>query len=215
MTRKEFDDRVEQIKSMLRIMAERVNGMTLDAVEGVVSADTLLLQRVVQADSQIDEYEARILDDIFQLIVLQSPVSSDARLLASMISIVGELEQAGDDAVKLARRARKLKSGLAPELAAPLGALAESAVQMISDALELVIQYDAQKAQDLIDADEMVDSGYKRARNHVLEFADTQGPLSRELFRTIEIFHALEHVADHAVEIAKRLQKFQRSGTTG
>lgn len=210
MTRKEFDEKVLDIRTMLHSMADKVCGMVLDGVEGAVSDDMAMLERVMKADPEIDDLEDQVMKLVFELTVMQAPVSDDARVLMGTLSIVGELEQAGDDAVKLARRASKMRGKFREDLLAPLGALAESSVQMITDAMELYGHYDDEKALAIIQSDEMIDSAYKRARKRILEVADQEGPLSREMFRTIEIFHALEHFADHAVEIAKRLRKFRR-----
>lgn len=210
MTRKEFDEKVIEIRTMLQAMAEKVNGMVLDGVEGAVSDDLAMLERVMEADPEIDDLEDQIMRTVFELMVMQAPVSDDARVLMGTLSIVGELEQAGDDAVKLARRATKMRGKFREDLLAPLGALAESSVQMMTDAMDLYGHYDDAKALSIIQSDEMIDSAYKRARKRILEVTDEDVPLSRDMFRTIEIFHALEHFADHAVEIAKRLRKFRR-----
>lgn len=210
MTRRELDEKLDEIRTLLISMADQVCSMVLDGVEGAVSDDLAMLERVVEADPRIDELEDRIMKEVFELMVMQSPVSEDARLLMGTLSIVGELEQAGDDAVKLARRASKMRGKFREDLLAPLGALAESSVQMMSDAMALYSQYDDAKAEEIIEGDSLIDTAYKRARRHILEVADAEGPLSRDMFRTIEIFHALEHFADHGVEIAKRLRKFRR-----
>lgn len=210
LTRRELDEKLNEIRNMLISMADQVCSMVLDGVEGAVSDDVPMMERVVAADPMIDDLEDRIMREVFELMVMQSPVSDDARLLMGTLSIVGELEQAGDDAVKLARRASKMRGKFREDLLAPLGALAESSVQMMSDAMALYSQYDDEKAKEIIEGDEMIDTAYKRARRHILEVADEEGPLSRDMFRTIEIFHALEHFADHGVEIAKRLRKFHR-----
>lgn len=210
MTRKEFDEKVIEIRTMLQAMAEKVNGMVLDGVEGAVSDDLAMLERVMEADPEIDDLEDQIMRTVFELMVMQAPVSDDARVLMGTLSIVGELEQAGDDAVKLARRATKMRGKFREDLLAPLGALAESSVQMMTDAMDLYGHYNDAKALSIIQSDEMIDSAYKRARKRILEVTDEDVPLSRDMFRTIEIFHALEHFADHAVEIAKRLRKFRR-----
>lgn len=215
MTRKEFDEKVAEIRAMMEELGQRVCGMALDGVEGAVSDNTPLLQKVIAADPEIDEFEERAMKMVYELTVMQAPVSRDARFLMGTLAIVGELEQAGDDAVKLARRASKMGGRFREDLHAPLGALAESVVQLMSEAMALYQEYDDAKAQEIIESDNMIDSAYKRARKRILEIADSEATLNRDLFRTIEIFHALEHFADHAVEIAKRLRKFHGREATG
>lgn len=211
LTRKDFDQSLENSRQKLQEMTDAVCLMVLDAVEGAVTDQPDLLQSVIDRDNELDEFERKLIEDVFQLVVLRSPVGKDARFLASVFSIASELENAGDDAVKLARRASKIQGEFPGELQAPLGALAESVVQMLHDAMALTNVYTEQRADEIIASDEHIDSAYKKARRHIMNFTEaTGGTLTRDMFRMIEIFHALEHIADHAVEIAKRLKSLNR-----
>jgi phosphate uptake regulator len=67
--------------------------------------------------------------------------------------------------------------------------------------------YDEELASNIIEYDSMIDSAYKKARNQIFVMASENPVATQELFWTIEIFHSLEHVADHAVEIARRMKQ--------
>lgn len=202
---------IDHVQELLHRMADKVCEMVLEAVEGVVTNDTERLQRVIAADPELDAMEEEAVLTTFRVIVLQAPVAKDARFFAGVLSIISELENAGDDAVKLARRGKKMKIELPEQLRAPLGALAESTIQMVKNTMDLVNDFREDEAEILIQSDELIDSGYKAARKHILTSAEEHLPFNRELYRMIEMFHALEHIADHMVEIAKRLSLISKT----
>ena len=68
------------------------------------------------------------------------------------------------------------------------------------------MEYDVDLARSIVSDDEHIDGRYATARNGVLELIKADPTNARAMLRTIEIFHALEHVADHAVAISKRMQ---------
>ena len=207
MTRKEFDDKMLELRERLKGVALEVCSMVLDATEGAISDDKDLIAKVLENRKKVDEENESIMLYAFETIVLQAPVSKDARFLASILAISGELRQAGVDAAKLAKRTKKIAGVFPPEHQAALGALSESVVQMLTETIRLFDVYDEELASNIIEYDSMIDSAYKKARNQIFVMASENPVATQELFWTIEIFHSLEHVADHAVEIARRMKQ--------
>lgn len=207
MTRQQFDQELAGVRQMLHNMLDQVAEMVLLAGEAASTGDESTLRRIVEMDNAIDEMEETTVMRVLEMIILQAPVSKDARFLATVLAIVGEIEQAGDDAVKLSKRLRRLGDDFPDGFRLPLGSLAEAVVDTLRSAGDLIDNYTDTRASEIIAGDNAIDSGYKQARDHVLSIADLHPPMSRQTFWTIEAFHALEHVADHAVEIAKRMKK--------
>jgi phosphate uptake regulator len=82
---------------------------------------------------------------------------------------------------------------------------------MFGSSLHLFVAYSDELALEIIEADISVDGQYSAARNRVFELLRANPDAAEHLVRTIDAFHALEHVADHAVEIARRMQILHRS----
>lgn len=176
------------------------------AVESALSGDLEVASRVVEMDDEVDRLESESLHRTVLTVVREAPVASDLRVLVSTIGVIGEIEKVADDAVKLARRATKLSGQFPGELKAALAELGNHANQAFASALRLYAEYDADLAREVIRSDKAIDSEYKSARNRVFEMIKANPTATEPLVRTIEVFHALEHVADHAVEIAARLR---------
>ena len=187
-------------------MGSDANEMVRHGVEATLNGDVALATATIALDDRIDEFERTTLDNTVIVLMQESPVASDLRFLVSTLGVIGELEKVGDDAVKLCRRATKL-SGLFPvEMKVALLELGELARLSLSSALRLYAEYDVHLACEIIRADKEIDTAYSRARNRVFELIQANPSATEHLVRTIECFHALEHVADHAVSIANRMR---------
>lgn len=84
--------------------------------------------------------------------------------------------------------------------------LGEVARRQFSSSLRLYADYNRDLANEIIAADENVDRLYTKAREDLLGLLEQNRDASEDLVRSIDAFHALEHVADHATEIARRLR---------
>ena len=161
---------------------------------------------IVRDDDQVDAAERQITTDAVTFVAQESPVASDLRFLVSTLGVVSEIEEVADDAVKLARRSIKLGSGFPSSMKIQLNELSELSRRQFMSAIRLYSEFEHELAQTIVDRDNEVDAGFGRARDQLLEIMKQDASNATSLVRTIEVFHALEHVSDHAVSIAKRMQ---------
>jgi phosphate transport system protein len=182
------------------------------AVEATLNGDMELAARVVQLDDRVDDFERSALNKTVVAVMQEAPVAADLRFLVSTIGIVGEIEKVGDDAVKLARRATKLSGQFPTELKVALMELGEQSRRQFSSSIRLYAEYSAPLARDIILGDHEIDTAYSQARDAVFGLIRQNPEATPHLVRTIECFHALEHVADHAVAIAHRMSMLYENG---
>ncbi len=193
-------------------MGSEANDMVRLAVEATLNGDLELARRVIQLDDSVDEFERSAVNKSVVAVMQESPVASDLRFLMSSLGIVGEIEKVGDDAVKLARRATKLSGQFPGEMRVALMELGEQARKMFASSMHLYCEYSESLALEIVKSDKAVDTAYASARNRVFALIQADPAATEHLVRTIEAFHALEHVADHAVAIAIRMKMLYDSG---
>lgn len=210
--RQNYHERLEEIQRNVFRMGSGAADMVRMAVDAVIGGDLELASRVIAADDEIDAMERETLQRTVVTVMQENPVARDLRILVSTLGIVGEIEKVADDAVKLARRATKLQGSFPIELKVALQQLGEQARHMFTSALRLYGDYSVELATTIVEADDDVDSAYGIARSRVFELIKADPEAIRQLVRTIDAFHALEHIADHAVEIARRMQFLYDSG---
>lgn len=187
-------------------MGHIANEMIRLAVESVVSGNVELANRVIAMDDEVDVLERETIQRTIFSLGMGAPVASDLMILAATLNVIGEVEKVADDAVKLARRATKLVGHFPAEMKLALSQMGEASGRMFGAALRLYSDYSPELAEEVIRGDKEVDTQYKSATNCVLKLIEMNPDRTEHLVRTIEAFHALEHVADRAVAIATRLR---------
>jgi len=201
-----YDDRLDAIRTEVVRMGNIASEMTRKAVESVIHGDTQLAMEVIETDDVVDDIEQKTLLDTSVLIMQEAPVATELRFLTSTLGVVGEIEKVADDAVKLARRSSKMAGSFPGEMRASLAAMDKNARHAFTQALRLYAEFTPQLADEVIRSDKAIDTEYTVARSKLFELIQSNPEATEQLVRTIEIFHALEHVADRAVAIAKRMR---------
>jgi phosphate transport system protein len=209
--RQHYDEKLEEIRSDILRMGSIAGEMVRLAVDAALNGDIELARRVVSMDDEVDELEKSTVNHAVRLVAMEAPVAGDLRMLVSTLGVIGEIEKVADDAVKLSRRATKLSGRFPAELKLALMELGEEVRKSFCAAMRLYTDYDPEMADAIIGGDEAIDGKYVEARNRVFELIQRNPEDTEHLVRTIEAFHALEHVADHAVEIAARLRMHYES----
>ena len=187
-------------------MGGDANEMVRLAVESTLNGDLELANRVIAADDRVDDFERAVVNKTVIAVMQESPVAADLRFLVSTLGVVSEIEKVGDDAVKLARRATKLSGQFPPEMRVALLELGEAARRSFNSSIRLFSDYSTELSVEIVRGDKEIDTAYSQARNKVFNLIQQNPEATEHLVRTIEEFHALEHVADHAVAIAVRLR---------
>lgn len=205
-TRASFDAQMAEIRKAVLQMGDTVVDMIRLACDAVCQSDVKLANKVVELDDLVDNLESETVQVAIVTLMRQAPVATDLLELTAVFGILTEIEQAGDDTVKLARRTIKLTGQFPAELKVDMSELGERTRQIFAGALRLFMDFSPDLAAETIAADKEIDQMYKQARNRVISMIQTYPDRARSFVRVIDTFHALEHVADHAVEIAKRLQ---------
>lgn len=204
--RSNYDEQLAELRSQVLLMGNLALDMVRLAGEAMMTNNADLARQVIELDDRVDRLEDECVFRAMNLVMREAPVATDLKRLLATVGIVGEIEKVGDDAVKLARRTTKLTGLFPAELKIMLSELGEMARHAFGSSLQLYTDFSDERAQEIIDYDETVDTKYQEVRERVQGLIQTNPSATPMLLRTIEAFHALEHVADHAVEIATRLR---------
>lgn len=204
--RRYYDERIEQIRSEIIRMGNIALDMIENAIQATLTGNSELAEEAILKDDEVDELEESVIKSTVLLVLQESPVASDLKLLTSTLGVIGEFEKIADDAVKLARRAAKIQSEFPGEMRTALMEMGVASRKALSSALRLYTAYDQALAEEIIESDETIDKMYAVACHRVTELIQENPAQTAQLLKIIDIFHALEHVADRAVAISKRLR---------
>src|SRR5256885_2226543 len=117
--------------------------------------------RVRSDDRVLDEFEITV-DDLAIHLLAQAPMARHPRLLPLPLKISQNLERVGDEACKIAKRARKLSHEPSWKLTMDIPKMAEFALQMLKTALDAFLRHEPAPARALIPQDKEVDALNKK-----------------------------------------------------
>lgn len=204
--RAHLDQQLTDSRSEIVEMGNIAIAMIEKATDAILSRDSEAAHEVVGMDDRVDQLEFDLTHKLCLQILQTQPVASDLRFLAASLGIIGEIEKIADEAVKLSKRYLKLSEGLPAELRIALVEMSNHARQAFGASLRLFMDYSPTICEEVKDSEQRIDAEFKSVRSRIFDMIRSKPEASVELLRAIELFHALEHVGDHAAEIASRLE---------
>lgn len=199
-----FEQELSALTNALLAMASHAESSVRQAVDAVVNRDYDLALRVRANDSVIDRFEVDI-DEMSIRLLAKAPLARDLRLIAVTMKISQNLERVGDEATKIAKRARDLSQDAPLKLVIPIPRLAELALQMLRDSLDAFVNQDTAAARALIPQDKEVDELNKEVhRQLAFQMVEDPETIPRCLSFMV-VAKSLERIADHAKNVAEEV----------
>jgi len=175
-----------------------------DSVQALMQRNHDLANKVRADDDIIDQFEIEIDEMAIQLLT-KAPLATNLRLVTVAMKVSQNLERIGDEATKIAKRARDLAQEPPVKIVLDLPRLAGMALAMVKDALDSFVQRDSAAARAIVPRDKEVDALNREMHSalaqHMMEHPDT---IARCL-HWIVAAKSLERIADHAKNIAEEV----------
>ena len=199
-----FDLELDVLKQKLLTMASHAETAVNQAIEALIQRDLNLALRVKEDDRILDQFEIEIDDLVIQLLT-KAPLASNLRLVTVAMKISQNLERVGDEATKIAKRARDLSQEPPVKIVMDLPRMARMALDMLKAALDAFVNRDPIAARAIIPRDKEVDALNKQLHEvlaqHMVAHPDT---ISRCLNWMVAC-KSLERIADHAKNVAEEV----------
>jgi phosphate transport system protein len=162
------------------------------------------IEKITLLDKRIDQYYRQIESDCSNLMILQSPVAQDLRLLSAYMQLVRDLERIGDYAKDLAEIAVRLFIYTPHDCMKEIELMSRHAQWMLATSLVALADLDGNVGRQIKQLDDTVDDAYDRVYNILAYERDIKGVLEPFLLMALTIRH-LERMADHATNIGQRV----------
>lgn len=199
-----FQQDLAGLKQQLLSMASHAEAAVREAVEAVTNRDEALANRVRQNDEILDRFEVD-LDDLAIQLLAKAPLASDLRLIAVTMRVSQNLERVGDEATKIAKRARELMQEPPLRQVENIPALAQMTLRLLKESLDCFVNGDAAAARTLIPRDKEVDAANKEIYASLAALmAQSPDAIGRSL-NLMVVAKSLERIADHAKNIAEEV----------
>lgn len=199
-----FEQELSAFKNTLLTMASHAESAVRRAVEALVQRDSDLAQRVRADDAVIDRFEVEV-DEMAIGLLAKAPLASDLRLIAVTMKISQNLERVGDEACKIAGRARDLAQEPPLKLMVPIPQLADQALHMLKASLDSFVNQDPAAARALIPQDKGVDALNKEIHHQLADHMISSPETITRCLALMVAAKSLERIADHAKNVAEEV----------
>jgi phosphate transport system protein len=201
-----YHDELDRISDSLVEMANMAGSAMSRATTALLDADLTLAETVITADDAIDALYRATEERAFDLLARQQPVASDLRVLVTSLRMVADLERMGDNAVHVAKIARRRYPGSAvpPELRSTVLKMGHAAEEIVAKAGSVIAGRDIAMAMQLEKDDDVMDELHRNLLTAILDDDAWSGGIEAAIDITLAGRY-YERFADHAVSVARRV----------
>jgi phosphate transport system protein len=202
-TDKVYEAELRELRDRLLEMGGKVEAAMAGAVRSLIERDAALAEKVIAQDREVNRTEVEIDDMCRRLLALRQPAASDLRFITTALKIVTDLERMGDLAVNVSERARDLAQSPPSRPFHDLTALADLSGSQLEKALDAFVEKNVEKAEEVIEGDDLLDAIYHRLFNDLLAYMMEDSRVIRRATSIMFAAKQLERFGDHATNVAE------------
>lgn len=201
----QFDADLNQISTRLLEMGGLVEEQVGRAMQALVTLDSGLVEQVIADEHRLNEMEIEIDEEVGNIIARRQPAARDLRLLMASSKTVTNLERAGDEARKIAKRARRIaeEGGARTINIAEIKLSGELAVRMLRRALDAFARLDTVAAAQIVQDDQAIDEEFRAFVRKLLSYMMEEPRNISTCLDYLFVAKAIERIGDHATNIAE------------
>jgi phosphate transport system protein len=203
--REAYREQLEQLAEQQCQICELAGTAMQQATKALLEADLTLAEQVMSDDSHIDDLRTSHDEQSFALLALQSPVAGDLRIVVSALHASVDIRRMGSLAAHVAQVARRRHPQPAlPEQVRPYFAdMGVVAVQLASDAAQVIRSRDVGVAAKLVQDDDAMDQLHRQLFTVLMAPEWPHGVTAAVDVALLGRFY--ERFADHAVALARQV----------
>jgi phosphate transport system protein len=201
----QFDTELNVLTTRLLEMGGLVESQIAQAIQALNRFDVSIVERVLEDEHRLNAMEIAIDEEVSNIIVRRQPAARDLRRLMAISKTITNLERAGDEARKVAKRSRRIDENSAARTINidEIKFSAEMASNLLRRALDAFARLDTVAAAQIVHDDHLIDEQFRA-------FARKLATYMMEDPRTISVgldylfaAKAIERIGDHATNIAE------------
>lgn len=199
----DFDDALRTMRDTVLMMASLTERLLASASESLSARSFEACERVIADDAEIDMLEKSVDEAGVAILVRFQPLANDLREVVAAMKVSTNLERVGDQAVGIARRARRLNEALALPETDGLVKMCRVAAGIFRDSIRSYADRNEGLARGLKERDRELDAMHHAYIDQLTaRMADNTSRI-RDYLDLVLMARNLERVGDHATNIAE------------
>ncbi|RQT22173.1 phosphate signaling complex protein PhoU [Burkholderia contaminans] len=201
----QFDTDLHHISSKVLEMGGLVESQLTDAMQALNRFDLGLVDKVIAEEHRLNAMEVEIDAECGRIIARRQPAASDLRLLMAISKAITNLERAGDEAHKIAKRTRQIANDDAGKTVdiAEIQLSGQLAAAILHRALDAFARLDAAAAAQIVREDEAIDEQYRTFMRKLATYMPEHPRIIASALDYLSIASAIERIGDHATNLAE------------
>ena len=194
----------------LRVDVVRLGLMATDAIaagtDAFLEADLAGADRVIHADSAIDDLTHSLEERCYTTLARQQPMASDLRMVVAVLRTIHEVERTGDLMVNVAKTTRRIYPVELPDsIRRIIEQMGRQAGIQLRVAIEAFAESDAVRAMALEDMDDVMDDLQRELFRTIFALGRADEAGLQQMVQVALVGRFYERMADHAVNVGERV----------
>lgn len=148
MLRSQFEEELLNLHNQFYEMGMMVSNVVHKSVRAYTNHDKKLAQEVIDFDIHINDMEVALEKKSFEMIALQQPVTTDLRMIITVMKASSDLERMADHAVSIAKSTIRLKGQTRiPEIEKDISDMSDYVKKMVDNVLVAYVKSDEKDAR--------------------------------------------------------------------
>ena len=201
----QFDADLNLVSSKVLEMGGLVEAQITRAMQALNEFDTGIADQVILAEETVNTMEVEIDEECSNVIARRQPAARDLRLLLAISKTITNLERAGDEAEKIAKRVKRLTEDGAARTVniAEIKVSGDMAVSILRRALDAFARLDTVAAAQIVRDDKAIDEEFRAFVRKLVSYMQEDPRTISVGLEYLFIAKAIERIGDHAKNIAE------------
>jgi len=182
-----------------------VESQVSQAIYALSKSSAEVAEELLEIENEVNALEIEIDHEIASFIARRQPTAGDLRLLVAMSKTTANLERAGDEAAKIARKVTSIINGVAP-LALPFSELRVCgglATELLRKTLDAFTRLEVQTAVSILQNDGVFDREFDGFMRKLITYMMEDPRTISASLDLIFIAKSIERIGDHSRNIAE------------
>lgn len=198
-----IDTKLDVLRDKLLLLGGTTEKAVYLAMRSLTERDSKLAKKVIKDDKIINKMELAIDQMSVQILALQQPAAHDLRFVISVAKITPVLERIADHAANIAEAALILNNEPVITPYVELPKMAETAGEMLQQALDAFTSEDAEASKEVIRRDKEIDDAYNRVFDKLLRLMIDNPSLTTGAAHLLFVAKHLERIGDYVKDICE------------
>ena len=201
----QFDEALNSLSAKLLQMGGIVEAQITASLKAFSELNIDACNQVIERETEVNALEVSIDSACVELIALRQPTARDLRLVIAISKAITNLERAGDEAEKIAKRSKRIieESANYKINSAEIKVSGQMALDLLRQSLDCFARLDSVNAAKVVEDDRQIDEEFRGfVRKLITYMAEDPKAISTAL-DLLFIAKAIERIGDHAKNIAE------------